>query len=140
MLYLIMIVALALLAVSFINAKKAEPALAITPTLHYEGVAPTVNPEPLTIDFEEQWESAQPELLMDQETLQLLEAEKLLSEVDTIIASHQDVYPKLKAALSRSAVLFDPEFRDAIQKYIRLTAYEDCQLELSNEELTVLWV
>lgn len=103
--------------------------------------------ETLELSFEQLWEETQLELVEDEESLLLKTAEKLVDEVQEIVTFHiasfppnpDEVYTKIKAHLSGYSILCNTEYEDAINRFIAVTVKRDCELELTEKELSLLW-
>lgn len=103
--------------------------------------------ENLELSFEQAWEETQLELVEDEESLLLKTAEKLVDEVQEIVTYHiasfppnpEEVYTKIKAHLAGYSILRNTEYEDAISRFIAVTVKRDCGLELSEQELRLLW-
>jgi hypothetical protein len=114
--------------------------------LKYESVVPTYGRntgeealEMELVSFEEEWEKAKPVLLEEADTVLLLEAEKLISEVETIAASKVDVYGKLEMAIPGFMLLFKTKYYEPVNEFIAFTVNRETGVELSERELTALW-
>lgn len=115
-------------------------------TVKYDSVVPTYGTnaceeilEMELVSFEEEWEKAKPVLLEEADTVLLLEAEKLISEVETIAASKVDVYSKLQRVIPGFMLLFKTKYYDPVNEFIALTVNRETGVELSERELTALW-
>lgn len=103
--------------------------------------------EDLDFSFERLWEETQLELVEDEESLLLKTAEKLVDEVQEIVTYHiasfppnpDEVYTKIKAHLRDYSILRNTEYEDAINRFIAVTVKRDCELELTEKELSLLW-
>lgn len=101
----------------------------------------------LDFSFEQLWEETQLELVEDEESLLLKTAEKLVDEVQEIVTyqiasfppNPEEVYTKIKAHLREYSILRNTEYEDAINRFIAVTIKRDCELELTEKELSLLW-
>ena len=116
---------------------------AIPTKVHAEGVVPTYSNEPLSLepdpDFDKEWEQYKPVLIEEADTVLLLEAEKLVTEVEIIAASNHDVHDRLKLLIPGYALLQKTEYYEPINTFIRLTVRNLCGIELSDKDLKELW-
>jgi hypothetical protein len=115
-------------------------------TVKYDSVVPTYGSktgeellEMELVSFEEEWEKAKPVLIEEADTVLLLEAEKLISEVETIAASKVDVYGKLQMAIPGFMLLFKTKYYEPVNEFISLTVNRETGIELSEKELVALW-
>jgi hypothetical protein len=115
-------------------------------TVKYDSVVPTYGNttveellEMELVSFEEEWEKAKPVLLEEADTVLLLEAEKLISEVEAIASSKVDVYGKLQIAIPGFMLLFKTKYYEPVNEFIALTVNRETGVELSEKELTALW-
>ncbi len=110
---------------------------------NYEAIVPLAEVEELTIeletDFDKEWELYKPVLIEEADTILLLEAERLVSEVESIAASKVDVYGKLQQLIPGFLMLHKTEYYDPINKLIFLTVQSECDIELSEQQLAALW-
>ncbi len=79
-------------------------------------------------------------------TTLLKEAERVVEEIQYVvnnIASHpanpEEVFTKIRAIVSRYRLFLETEYYDAINNFIVVTVERDCDLTLSEEDLTALW-
>jgi hypothetical protein len=79
-------------------------------------------------------------------TTLLREAERVVEEIQYVvnnIASHpanpDEVFSKIRAIVSRYRLFLETEYYDAINNFIVVTVERDCDLTLSEEDLTALW-
>jgi hypothetical protein len=114
------------------------------PTVKYEAVVPLAMPDEITLelgeDFEKEWEQYKPVLIEEADTVLLLEAEKLITEVEAIAVSKEDVLNKLQQLIPGFALLHKTEYYEPCNKFIFLTVQRECGLELTEKELAALWV
>jgi len=121
------------------------PALTNQPahTVNFEAVVPTIMEEEITLelpdDFAKEWEQHKPVLIEEADTVLLLEAEKLVSEVETIVASKVDVYEKLQQVIPGFALLHKTDYYDPINTFIAMAVKSETGIELSEKELAGLW-
>ena len=123
---------------------KPEPALAKSHTVHFESVVPTaMSEEELTMEynpkFDEDWENNKPVLIEEADTVLLLEAEKLITDVEEIVKSNQDVYTKLKQVIPGYMLLHRTEYYEPVNRFIQQTVQHTCGIDLSEAELVSLW-
>jgi hypothetical protein len=113
------------------------------PAARFESFVPTAGSEELVIeidnDFEKEWEQFKPVLIEEADTVLLLEAEKLIEEVDAATASKVDVYGKLRAIVPGYMMLYKTEYYDPINKLIFQLVQSECGIELTDAELVALW-
>lgn len=120
--------------------KKHQPAFATPKQVLFEGLVPTAaTTEEMELSFEDQWEETKPELIEDDETVLLFEAEKLINDIESVVRTNHDVYVKLKQLLSGFDLFYNTEYHDAINRFITVTLKRDCNIELSETELAALW-
>lgn len=119
--------------------KKPQPAFATPRQVSFEGLVPAATTEEMELSFEDQWEETNPELIEDNETVLLVEAEKLINDIESVVRTNQDVYLRLTQLLSGYNLFYNTEYHDAINRFIAVTLKRDCNLELSETELAALW-
>jgi hypothetical protein len=114
-------------------------------TVQFESVVPTYGGaeeellEMELVSFEEEWEKHKPVLIEEADTVLLLEAEKLIAEVETIAASKVDVYAKLQTAIPGFMLLHKTKYYEPVNQFIYLTVQRECATELCEKELAALW-
>lgn len=112
-------------------------------TTPFQSVVPLAETEELTIeldnDFDRHWEMYKPVLIEEADTVLLLEAEKLITEVETIAAAKEDVYGKLKDLIPGFLMLHKTDYYEAINTFIFQTLQSQCGIELSEAQLAALW-
>ena len=123
---------------------KPEPALAKSHTVQFESVVPiAMGEEELVMEydptFDEDWENNKPVLIEEADTVLLLEAEKLITDVEEIVKSNQDVYTKLKQVIPGYMLLHRTEYYEPVNRYIQQAVQHSCGIELSEKELVALW-
>jgi len=110
---------------------------------NYEAIVPLAEVGELSIeletDFDKEWELYKPVLIEEADTILLLEAERLVSEVESIAASKVDVYGKLQQLIPGFLMLHKTEYYEPINKLIFLTVQSECHIELSEQQLAALW-
>ncbi|MDP1763943.1 MAG: hypothetical protein Q8L07_08665 [Sediminibacterium sp.] len=119
--------------------KKPQPAFATPKQVSFEGLVPAATTEEMELSFEDQWEETNPELIEDDETVLLVEAEKLINDIESVVRTNQDVYLRLTQLLSGYNLFYNTEYHDAINRFIAVVLKRDCNLELSETELAALW-
>ncbi len=120
--------------------KKPQPAIAGPSTVLFDSLIPGVgDDEELEMSFEQQKDNFTPELVEDAETALLFEAQKLLSEIDTIVKTNHDVYAKLHLLLPNYGLFLHTEYYEMLNKCIATILKEDCNLDLTETELSALW-
>jgi hypothetical protein len=96
-----------------------------------------------TPSFEEEWEKNKPVLIEEADTVLLLEAEKLITEVQQVVENKQlkkeDVFDKLKAIVPGYLLLHRTDYYDPINLFIFRTLQTECSIELSETQLASLW-
>lgn len=121
------------------------PALSSKPNqkVKYEAVVPLAGQDEITLElseeFEKEWEQYKPVLIEEADTVLLLEAEKLVTEVEVIAKSKFRVYEKLKELIPGFALLHKTEYYEPCNKFIFLTLQRECGLELTEKELASFW-
>jgi hypothetical protein len=120
-------------------SKKTLATLVVPTRSHFESVVPTATADEMEMSFEEQWEETNPGLVEDDETVLLMEAEKLISEIESIVATNHDVYAKLNRLLSGFNLFYNTDYHEAINRFIAVTVKRECNMSLSAEELASLW-
>ena len=119
--------------------KKTQPAIVTHNPVHFEAIVPTAEAEEMELSFEEEWELNKPVLIEEADTVLLLEAEKLVTDVDAIVKTNHDVYLKLKQAIPGYALLHHTEYYEPVNRFIEQTVKRECQIELTDVELAALW-
>ena len=118
---------------------KTQPALAIPKQVSFAGLVPAATTEEMKLLFEDQWEEIKPELIEDDETVLLFEAEKLINDIESVVHTNHDVYVRLKQLLSGYHLFYNTEYHEAINRFITIKLKRDCNIELSETELAALW-
>ena len=101
----------------FLSKKTLAP-LAVPTRKHFESVVPTATADEMEISFEEHWEETNPGLVEDDETVLLMEAEKLISEIESVVATNHVVYVQLNRLLAASNLFFKTDSHEAINQFI----------------------
>lgn len=121
------------------------PAMAapVVAAKQFDSFVPIADSEELAIeldnDFDKHWEMYKPVLIEEADTVLLLEAEKLITEVETIAESKEDVYGKLKKVVPGFLILHKTDYYEAINTFIFQTLQSQCGMELSEAQLAALW-
>jgi hypothetical protein len=129
---------------SFVHVKTfpAGPSK-ISQNLNFEAIVPAISQEEITLelgsDFEKEWEQYKPVLIEEADTVLLLEAEKLVSEVETIAASKVDVHGTLQSLTPSFALLHKTKCYEPVNEFIFQTLLRECNLQLDERELAALW-
>lgn len=120
--------------------RKAQPVSTsqITHT-HFESVVPVIEEHEIELLYESSPEMEQPVLLENDETVLLMEAEKIITEIETIAASKADVVNKLKTLLSGFNLFYNTDYEGAINRFIAATLKRECELDLPEAEIAALW-
>lgn len=120
--------------------RKAKPVVAgASNVAHFESVVPIVEEHPIELLYEGCPEIEHPVLLEEDETLLLMEAERLISEIETIAQSKENVLEKLKTLLSGFNLFFNTDYEGTINRFIAATLKRECELDLPDHEIAALW-
>ncbi|MES2329663.1 MAG: hypothetical protein V4539_08680 [Bacteroidota bacterium] len=115
----------------------------VSQTVNFEAVVPIISEEEITLeldpDFEKEWEQYKPVLIEEADTVLLLEAEKLVSEVELIAASKIDVQNKLHELIPGFALLHKTKYYEPVNEFIAQTVLKECDLQLDEKQLAALW-
>jgi hypothetical protein len=86
------------------------------------------------------------EIEEDEQNVLLLEAEKVVQEIQDVInniasnpPNHVEVTSKISAIVCRYGLFMETEYFDAINSFIAETVKRDCDIDLNKEELIDLW-
>jgi hypothetical protein len=87
------------------------------------------------------------EMLDDEENILLMEAEKVVEEIQEVVnsistrpANPDEVFTKIRAIVSQYSFFKETEYYDAINSFVVVTVQRDCDLQLEKEDLTSLWL
>ena len=103
--------------------------------------------EQIVVTFEDDpFENPTVELVDDQGTIMLKEAEKLVEQIqETVnhVASNppnpEEVHSKIRSIVSRYKLFENTEYYEAINSFVAITVERDCTIAFSQEELQALW-
>lgn len=120
--------------------RKAQPIVtAQTTHAHFESVVPVIEEHEIELLYEAAPEMEHPTLLENDETVLLMEAERIITEVEAIAASKADVLNKIKTLLSGFNLFYNTDYHEAINRFIAATLKSECELDLPNAEIDALW-
>jgi hypothetical protein len=120
--------------------RKAQPIVAHASTVaHFESIVPIVEEQEIELLYESSPEIDLPVLLQGDETVLLLEAEKIITEIETIVSSKANVLVKLKSLLSGFNLFYNTDYQEAINRFIAATLTSECELDLTDAEIAALW-
>jgi hypothetical protein len=112
-------------------------------TASFASIVPTAGSEQLEIeldpDFEKEWEAYKPVLIEEADTILLLEAEKLIDQVEKAASSKTTVYEKLRSIVPGFMMLYDTAYYEPINKLIFQLVQTECGIALSDQQLAALW-
>ncbi|MFD2886897.1 hypothetical protein [Chitinophaga cymbidii] len=104
------------------------------------------DPQEPEIDFTEEDDSGELELVEDDSSILLKEAEAVIDHIAAVIgniASHPanpaEVFTKIRAIVSQYGIFQNTEFYDAINRYVAVSVERDLALRFTEAELAELW-
>ena len=113
--------------------------MAQTTSAHFESVVPIIEEHEIELLYESSPEMEQPVLLENDETVLLMEAERIITEIETIATSKLDVLNKLKTLLSGFNLFYNTDYEGAINRFMAATLKRECELDLPEAEIAALW-
>jgi hypothetical protein len=120
--------------------RKTQPIVAAQTThAHFESVVPIVEEHEIELIYEGSPEMEHPVLLESDETVLLMEAERIITEIETIAHSKDNVLDKLKILLSGFNLFYNTDYHEAINRFIVATLKRECELDLPTAEIDALW-
>ena len=124
--------------------KKPAHVLVHSDMVQFESVVPIISGEEDFVmeydpKFDEDWENNKPVLIEEADTVLLLEAEKLITDVEEIVKSNEDVYARLKQTIPGYMLLHHTEYYEPVNRYIHQSVQHNCGTELSEKDLAGLW-
>lgn len=123
----------------FLIRKTQSIVAAQTTHAHFESVVPIIEEHEIELLYEAPPEMEQPVLLENDETVLLMEAERIITEIETIAASKADVLNKLKILLSGFNLFYNTDYHEAINRFIAAILKRECELDLPDAEIAALW-
>jgi len=82
----------------------------------------------------------------EQQVTLLKEAERVVEQIQHVVdniasrpANPEEVFTKIQAIVSEYSFFFDTAYYDAINRFVAVTVHRDCDLQLTEEDLTTLW-
>ncbi len=140
-LFLFLLIPIGLFYGYWFFVRKAQPVVAApTHTTHFESVVPIIEDHEIELLYEnESPEIGQPVLLEADETVLLIEAEKIITAVEAIAHTKENVAEKLTTLLSGFNLFYNTDYQDAINRFIAATLKRECELDLADAEIAALW-
>jgi hypothetical protein len=121
--------------------RKAQPIFARAQTTqNFDSVVPIMEEQQIELLYEnESSEMEQPVLLENDESVLLMEAERIITEIENIIAAKENVVEKIKMLLSGFNLFYNTDYQEAINRFIAATLKRECMIELPDAEIAALW-
>ncbi|MGN8035637.1 hypothetical protein ACTJJ0_11170 [Chitinophaga sp. 22321] len=106
----------------------------------------TTYDSPLELTLEREDDDSAFELVDDDDSILLKEAENVTEEISRIInniasnpPNHIEVHTKIKAIVSQYQIFKDTEFYDAINRYIYVSVSRDLNITFTDAQLLEMW-
>lgn len=93
----------------------------------------------MSLTFDQEWERTKPVLVEEADTVLLLEAEKLIADVELIASSQHEVLDRLHAVIPGYMLLYKTKYYEAINEFISLTLKRECDMAVDEKQLAALW-
>lgn len=120
--------------------RKPQPiTVAASTTAQFESVVPIVEEHEIELLYEQPEELGKPLLLEGDETVLLMEAERIMNDIETIAHSKNNVLENLRSLLSGFNLFYNTDYQEAINRFISGTLKRECSLELPEAEIAALW-
>lgn len=101
---------------------------------------------PLELTLEKEDDESSFELVEDDSSILLKEAESVTEEISRIISNiasnppnHIEVHTKIRAVVSQYQIFKDTEFYDAINRYIHVSVSRDLNITFTDAQLQEMW-
>lgn len=124
----------------FVRKAPAVLGVADTASVKFESVVPLAGEEEIDLLYEEPETMSLPQLLETNESVLLAEADRIMTAVESIAASKEDVLHKLGDLLSGFNLFYNTDYQDAINRFIASVLKRECDITINNEEIVALWV